>query len=229
MLHLGHSCRARFSGADFAFLMTSLGNGKESNDDALRNLLLDEDERDRILDHPRLVKQVLEQPDLLGISSELYFYILVRHLFVRVGLEERSLADYVASLLADFSRANRLSQTRQGVGVAPGQELYLIDWMLRLQESKGGREQFYLQVQIGDLSLFLTGYCHAFLQNRRHRRGAPDLSYYRSLGASSYRLAENHPVARAEDAVSLLGTLAETFDSASMALQEMAERMFSDR
>src|SRR2546422_11730142 len=40
----------------------------------------------------------------LRISTHFYFYVLVRHVFKRSGIEDRVVADYVAEVLAEYSR-----------------------------------------------------------------------------------------------------------------------------
>ena len=229
MLGFGYSCRARFTAADLSFLIQSLGEGKASEEEALVALMADEEERQRLLDHPRLLERVLEEACLLTLSAHFYFYVLVRHLFLRHGLTSPELADYVAGVLVTFARTDRWRRTRLSHGVEKGRELYLLDWMLRLQEARHEREQFFLQLQVGDLSLYLSGVCRDFLDQRRHRRGAPDLSYYRSIGAASYRLADRHPLAAGTEGQGLLGDLADSFECASEALGEVTRRLFSDR
>src|SRR5688572_23843275 len=98
------NCRAQFSAEDIDFIVKTLGNQRR---ECLIDLLKDEETRDLILDDEMLFRAVLERPECLRISTHLYFYILVRNVFRGSGLAERELADYVAEVLADFSRTHR--------------------------------------------------------------------------------------------------------------------------
>src|SRR5262245_39515194 len=100
--------RVRLSAADVAFILAVLENRPGSSENLTR-LLAADDTRARLLDDEALVRAVLEQRGCLRISAHFYFYILVRHAFRRAGLDDRGVADYVASVLAEFSSVDRLS------------------------------------------------------------------------------------------------------------------------
>src|SRR4026208_1444475 len=97
------NCRFQFTPEDIDFIVNVL-HPKVKNADTLLTLLADEESRDLILDDETLFRAVLEDRKCLRISTHFYFYILVRHVFRKSHLPERALADYVAELLADFSR-----------------------------------------------------------------------------------------------------------------------------
>jgi hypothetical protein len=65
------------------------------------------------------------------------------------------------------------------------------------------------------------------IQSRAQSRGFPGLSYYRQLGQTQFRVASDHRLARRYDLVSVLGTLSERFETARIALNEIAERLLS--
>src|SRR4051812_40192632 len=101
------NCRERFTAADFDFVVRTLA-GSRTDHVCLVELLASDDTRDAILDSPRLVDAILSNAGHLCISSQFYFYVLARHVLRDVGIEDRKLCDYVASLLEAFSRVNRL-------------------------------------------------------------------------------------------------------------------------
>src|SRR5438046_10665577 len=101
------NCRARFTAADFDFIVRTLARS-QTNRVSLLDLLSDVDTRDSILDHPRLVDAILNHCGQLQISSQFYFYVLARHVLQQGGIGDRKLCDYVASLLETFSRAKQL-------------------------------------------------------------------------------------------------------------------------
>ena len=101
------NCRARFTAADFQFIVRTLA--RSPNDQvSLVDLLSDAETRDAVLDHPRLVEAILSQAGHLSISSSFYFYVLARHVLQRAEITDRKLSDYIGSLLETFSRANGL-------------------------------------------------------------------------------------------------------------------------
>src|SRR5919205_193497 len=103
------NCRARFTAADFQFIIRALA--RSPNDGvSLVDLLSDSETRDLVLDNPRLVDAILNNAGHLSISSAFYFYVLARHVFQRAGIHDRKLCDYVASLLEAFSRAKGLRE-----------------------------------------------------------------------------------------------------------------------
>src|ERR1700737_4821763 len=101
------NCRARFTAADFDFVVRTLARS-QSDHVSLVDLLSDSDTRDSVLDHPRLVDAILSHAGHLQISSQFYFYVLARHVLQQAGITDRKLCDYIASVLETFSRANLL-------------------------------------------------------------------------------------------------------------------------
>ena len=91
------NCRDRFTAEDFDFVVQTLAHSERDYIN-LVDLLTDAEARDAILDHPRLFQSVLEDGAPLRISPQLYFYLLTRHVLKETGLNDRVLADYVASL-----------------------------------------------------------------------------------------------------------------------------------
>ena len=97
------NCRARFTAADFDFIVRTLARSRGDNV-SLVDLLSDSESRDSILDHPKLVETILNNAGQLRISSQFYFYVLARHVLQQAGIGDRKLCDYVGSLLETFSR-----------------------------------------------------------------------------------------------------------------------------
>ncbi len=69
--------------------------------------MLDPETLDSILDHEALKNAIQNRFQSLQISDHLYFYISVRHTLLNADLDDRDLADYVASLLVAFTREDR--------------------------------------------------------------------------------------------------------------------------
>ena len=178
------NCRIQFSAEDVDFILSVLGH-KIGATEGLIKLLADEASRDLILDDEALLHALLEQRGCLKVSSRFYFYILVRNVLRRSDIRERAVADYVAEVLAEFSEAER---TRCMV---PGQDRpldYFFEMLAALQAADE-RSRFVIRAHMGNQSLFMTGVFPERIRRRAEARGFPDLSYFESLGQSSFREA----------------------------------------
>ena len=102
------NCRVQFTAADVDFILAVLGR-KKGDAALLTALLADLETRDLILDDETLFRALLEQRGCLNVSPHLYFYVLVRRVLRRSGLDDRNVADYVAEVLTEFSREERAS------------------------------------------------------------------------------------------------------------------------
>lgn len=216
------NCRVQFAAEDIEFIVSVLG-AKTGDSDCLVKLLADEEARDQILDDPTLLHALLERGGCLRVSSHFYFYVLVRHTFLRSKIADRAVADYVAELLAEFARTER---TRC---VVPGQTSpldYFFEMLAALQTADD-RASFQIRVHIGNHSLFLSGVFHERIRFRAEKKGFPGLKYYEALGRSQYRAASDHRLAQRYELTTILGTLSERFDATRRALNEISDRLFS--
>src|SRR5262245_55623119 len=216
------NCRAQFAAEDVDFVLSVLGT-KLGTKECLVKLLADEESRDLILDDPAIFHALLERRGCLQVSSRFYFYVLVRQVFRRSDLQDRAVADYVAELLAEFARAERARC------VLPGTKNpldYFCDLLAALEKADD-RTRFFIRVHIGDHSLFLSGVFADRIRSRAEARGFPDLKYYIGLGRSQYRVASDHSLARRYEVAGIYNTLSERFETTRLALNDMADRLFS--
>src|SRR3984893_12599874 len=159
------NCRARFTAADFDFVVRTLARSTTDHV-SLVDLLSDAETRDSGLDLPRLVEFFFFKTGNLYLLSEFYFYVLARHVLQHAGIADRKLCDYVGSLLETFSRANQLHRPDK---IENHAHEYISDMLIALQRVT--REQaFLLRAHIGNYSLFVSGIFHESAQ-RRHERG----------------------------------------------------------
>lgn len=214
------NCRAQLTAADLDFIVSVLGP-KRGASDALVRLLSDPDTRDAVLDDDQLFHAILERHDCLTISNHLYFYVLVRRVLRKAGIEDRLVADYVAEMLVAFSSARR---TRQPIASIEQPLDYLVDMVAALQDADD-RERFLLRAHMGNVSLFLAGVFPKHLHHRTERRAAPDLSYYENLGRVSFHVAGSHRLAKRYELRQPLLTLSEAFRTARLALNDLADRL----
>src|SRR5437667_12909908 len=146
------NCRARFTAADFDFIVRTLARSR-GDSVSLVDLLSDAEMLDSILDHPKLVETILCNAGNLRISSQFYFYILARHVLQQAGIGDRKLSDYIASLLETFSRASRLQICDETHHLA---EQYISDMLIALTRATP-EQAFLLRAHIGNYSLFISG------------------------------------------------------------------------
>ena len=216
------NCRVQFAAQDIDFIVSVLGH-KTGDVDCLVKLFTDEESRDLILDDDDLFRALLERRGCLRVSTHFYFYVVVRHVFLRSDLKDRAVADYVAELLAEFAR------TEQAHGIVPGRSKpldYFFEMLAALQTADE-RTSFQIRVHIGNYSLFLSGVFPERIRFRAEQKGFPDLKYYEALGRSQYRAASDHRLARRYELTTILGTLSERFLATRRALNDISERIFS--
>jgi len=216
------NCRAQFSAEDVDFIVKVLGK-KTGNADCLIKLLADEESRDAILDDEMLFRAVLERPEYLRISTHLYFYILVRNVFRHSGLAERDLADYVAEVLTEYSRTERLDFRVHG----HGKPLEYVFEMLTALQTADDITRFYIRAHIGNYSLFLSGVFPDRIRRRAERIGAPDLKYYEEMGRLSFRAVSDHRLAYKYDLAEIFNLLSDRFQVTRKALNDLGERLIS--
>src|SRR5262249_1243842 len=139
------NCRAQFAAEDIEFILSVLG-GKIGTAECLVKLLADEESRDLILDDEALFHALLERRGCLRVSARFSFYLLLRQVFRCFGIQDRSVADYVAEVLSQFSISERARC------VVPGQVTpldYFFD-MLAALKTADDRTSFFMRVHIGN-------------------------------------------------------------------------------
>lgn len=216
------NCRIQFTAEDIDFIVSILGR-KTTDAACLVQLLADEATRDVILDDDALYRAFLEHRGCLRVSSHFYFYVIVRHQLRLAGIEERAVADYVAEVLCEFSRSERVRC------VIPGGQAsmeYLFEMVAALERADE-RSRFCIRAHIGNHSLFLTGVFPDRIRFRAENRGFPDLRYYEALGRANFRVASDHRLADRYALGPIFATLADRFQEARLALNDVSQRLFS--
>jgi hypothetical protein len=216
------NCRARFTAADFDFIVRTLARS-QTDQVSLVDLLSDVETRDSILDHPRLVDAILNHCGHLRISSQFYFYVLARHVLQQGGIGDRKLCDYVASLLETFSRASQL-QISENIGERV--EQYIHDILIALTRATP-EQAFLLRAHIGNYSLFVSGIFHPAVAGQRNMRGGPDLEFYEQVGRTNYQLVASHATARRCELDDVFEGLADQFRDVRLALNQLSDRLLN--
>jgi hypothetical protein len=216
------NCRARFTAADFEFIVRTLARS-QTDQVSLVDLLSDVETRDSVLDHPRLVDAILNHCGHLRISSQFYFYVLARHVLQQGGIGDRKLCDYVASLLETFSHASQL-QISESIGERV--EQYIHDILIALTRATP-EQAFLLRAHIGNYSLFISGIFHPAVAGQRSMRGGPDLEFYEQVGRTNYQLVASHATARRCELDDVFEGLADQFRDVRLALNQLSDRLLN--
>ncbi|WOO41234.1 hypothetical protein [Rubellicoccus peritrichatus] len=214
------SCRESLSSSDREFVAGLMTNSKSDSEACLR-LLSDPEERDILLDGDIVFEAILNDPESIGVSQKLYFYVLVRRVFRDAGIDSRELADYAATLLAYFSR----SQNVFGKNTGQRQAFFYVIDALAENGMMGHCERFRLTVRLADQALFLTGVFRSHVEQRKERRSAPGLGFYESVGRSNYRIAGDHHIAQEFCLNSLYGELSDGFVEIRRALNRLVDEI----
>ncbi|MGV3539634.1 MAG: hypothetical protein ACO1OQ_07475 [Rufibacter sp.] len=214
------NCRAQFTAADFDFVARVLS--RKGSRISLIELLSDPECRDEMLDEEVLINTLLSREGHVGVSQQLYFYVLARTVLRRQGIEDRELADYVGALLWKFSKTQQLKSPHEKL---PHQFNYVVE-MLDALATASAAEAFLIRVHIGNYSLFLSGVFHAWIE-RRQQRGAPDFSFYEDIGRTSFSTAAQHKLAYQLELAQVYHQLASGFRNARLALNELAQRVWN--
>src|SRR5262245_45325993 len=225
------NCRARFTAADFDFIVRTLARS-QTDQVSLVDLLSDDGTRDSMLDHPRLVEAILNHCGHLRISSRFYFYVLARQVLQQGGIGDRKLCDYIASLLETFSRASRLQalqtleyRAESATADSSCGEQY-ISYMLIALTRATPEQAFLLRAHIGNYSLFISGIFHENAQ-RRSLRGGPDIEFYEQVGRTNYQLVASHATARRCELDDVFEGLADRFRDVRLALNQLSDRLLN--
>ncbi|HAV62820.1 MAG TPA: hypothetical protein DCY13_10690 [Verrucomicrobiales bacterium] len=212
--------RIRFTAEDVAFVLSVLAGEREEK--ALLELFFgDESSRDLILDDPALYEALTNANHCLPVSMPFYFYVLVRQVFLRAGIDDRSVADYVASLLVEFSRSENIP-----LRVPPDQSpIEYVFEMLAASARADERTRYFIQAHIGNHTLFLTGVFNDRIEHRARTRGFPGVGYYEGVGAGNFLAARDHRLARRHELVEVYDRLAGEFVTARRALNDLSDRL----
>lgn len=209
--------RASFGRAEVGAILSAVA-GSDSVERAELMDRLNHQGLDSLLDDPRTLNAVLTG-DHHG-SPALVFYLLVRHALLESGLDDRTLADYIAAVLVEFGREDRAYRIESG---DPDTFYYLVD-LVAAMETADGRRRFLVRAHLGNFALWLGGIFPDHITARVQRRGAPGLGYVEALGASGYRMAAESRLAHQHGLRDLYRTAADIFPDLRVALNRISDR-----
>ncbi len=201
--------------------IASVFEPSRSNQEAVLKLLATPSERDAILDHPKLFSHITTYPNMTRISLSLYFYLLVRHTLLEHGIDDREVADYLASMLSEFAADGRSEKISKYHEKRYG---YIVDMLEDLPNANS--EQFFLlQSHLGNYCMFMLGlYPDRIFHRANFGRAAPSQSWYEEIGRSGYHYASRSQIAEKWRLAQTLEILGSEFRTIRFALNDMSER-----
>ncbi|MFN8571853.1 MAG: hypothetical protein U0132_07335 [Gemmatimonadaceae bacterium] len=143
-----------------------------------------------------------------------------RQALCSVGERDRAMADYVASILLHFS----LRQRTERIGEHDDEIYDSLAGLLKDAECGDPTRAFMVRAHLGNYALWLSGLFPDFIEERRSRRGGPDLGYYEDLGRRGYELAAEHRLAEQYGMQRLFAAVAERFPKLRVALNRVSDQ-----
>ena len=211
--------RASFGRRDALHLVRLMGGDDEELCASIRERL-EREGLDALLDDPRARNALLTDPRATA-PPHLIFYVLVRQALLEGGLEDRDLADYVATLLVQFGRHR---QAYQAGSEDEAEYHYLVDIVMRIDEAEG-RQRFLLASHLGNYALWMAGLFPHYLEERERRRGAPPVRYYERMGAGGYLQAAHSEEANSLGLDNIFQSVADHFRGVRVALNRISDRV----
>jgi hypothetical protein len=210
--------RTSFDRSDAAFLIWLLTRGDETAS-AREHARLADEGLDAILDDPRTLNALMAGREFSSAPPGVVFYLLVRHALLEGNITDRTLADYLATLLAVFGRSRRAFRPDD-----EQQEFaHLVD-IIAAGDDATGERAFLLRAHLGEFALWLSGLFPDHISARVQRRGAPGISYYEQLGAIGYRMAADYQIAQQHGLDRVYRDCADGFPALRIALNRIADR-----
>lgn len=181
---------------------------------------------DAILDDPRLPEALLECRQAAHASLPLFAYVVVRHALRGVQEHDRGISDYVASILVHFALRNNAHR----IASSDDETYDTMAALLADVDHGDATRRFLVRAHLGNYALWLGGMFPDHVEERRTRRGGPDLEYYDEMGQRGFALAAQHRLARQYGMEALYEAAAERFPRIRAALNQVSDRfLFSGR
>ena len=176
---------------------------------------------DAILDDARLPVALMQLPAGAHASLPLFAYVMIRQALRNVGEDDRGVADYVTSIVVHFGMSGRANR----IGMADD-ETYstLVDLADDLDDPDANRS-FLVRTHLGNYALWLSGLFPDHIEQRRWRRGGPDLEYFEEMGAKGFQLAADHRLSEVYGLSALYATAAQHFGMLRSALNSVSDSL----
>jgi hypothetical protein len=177
---------------------------------------------DAILDDPRLPGALLRHPRGAHASFTLFAYVMIRQALRQAGENDRGMADYVSALVIHFGFRDRA----QRVSPADDEVYGALTQLLGDVNDPDVRRSFLVRTHLGNYALWVSGIFPDYIEQRRWRRGGPDLEYYEEMGKRGFQLAADHRLAEQHGLATLYATAADHFGILRTALNAVSDSLF---
>jgi hypothetical protein len=176
---------------------------------------------DALLDDPRLLEALLKSRLGARASMPLFVYVVARHAMLQSGEDDVLLADYAASIMLHFGLRDRASR----IGDADDQTYDTLVALVAEVDGPDARRTLLVRAHLGNYALWIAGLFPDFIEQRRWRRGGPDLDYFDALGQRGFRLASEHRLANEHGMSPLFALAAERFPVMRVALNRVSDTL----
>lgn len=213
--------RSRLGREDAQLVLRLVARGSGRAQDQAEGTLADHG-LDPLLDDPRLLEGLLDSRQGAHASLELFSYVVVRQALRGAGEDDRTMADYVASILLHFGVRQRARQLAEHDDAT-------YDTLASLGEDIEGADaqrSFLARAHLGNYALWLSGLFPDHIEQRRWRRGGPDIGYFEAMGQRGFRLAADHRLANEHGLSPLFAAASERFPTLRLALNRVSDRLF---
>ena len=214
------NARQRLSREDAQLAVRLVAHDDAHELDEVQHRLVDEG-FDAILDDARLPVALLRSRYGAYASLPLFLYVMVRHALLRAGERDRALSDYLAAMLLSFGhkgRGERISETDD--------EMY--DTLVSLLDDVNDRDPrraFLVRAHLGNRALWVAGLFPDWVEQRKWRKGGPDLGYFDELGKRGFELAAEHRIAEQYGMSDLYAAVAARFGLLRVALNSVSDAL----
>lgn len=175
---------------------------------------------DALLDDPGLPDALMQSRQAAHASLPLFTYVVVRHALQQVQEHDRGISDYVASILVHFATRDNAHR----IGAADDEVYDTVAALLAEVDHGDATRRFLVRAHLGNYALWLGGLFPDRVEERRSRRGGPDLDYYDEMGQRGFALAAQHRLARQYGMESLFEAASERFPRIRAALNHVSDR-----
>lgn len=177
---------------------------------------------DAVLDDPRLALALLQLPSGAHASLPLFAYVVIRHALRGAGEDDRGIADYVTSIVVHFGLSGRAHR----IGMSDDEQYTALTDLLGDVNDPDANRSFLVRTHLGNYALWLSGLFPDHIEQRRWRRGGPDIDYFEEMGKQGFQLAADHKLAEFYGLSTLYATAAERFGLLRSALNRVSDSLF---
>jgi hypothetical protein len=149
-----------------------------------------------------------------------FFLNLTERSFGQLGLGERHIVDYIASVLTEFAHADRWMMLRDAEGRRLGSVVEMLISATSFDNQMRAGSERALRKYVGDYTLFMSGLFRSYVERGGY------LSYYFEEGSRSYHLVSQLDLALCRPGFLLFDELGRRFEYYSGALDYMRRCFF---